>query len=179
MNRQADSVNRAGSRHEPPAACSVRMAASDCRQCREAAPAARRSDGLVPLRPQQLPGAQRARHGDAERRSPRRAISEQRKDGHREISVPQQPRRPSPRHRCRRRGTARPRRRNASTRPPPRSRNAARAEMAGIGAEQADDQEDRADDDMEAMKAGRHEEGRAIDIAAVLRLKAKAAWAYS
>ena len=32
-------------------------------------------------------------------------------------------------------------------------------------ADQADGQEDRADDDVEAVEAGRHEEGRAIDVA--------------
>ena len=40
-----------------------------------------------------------------------------------------------------------------------------RAEMPGIGAKQTDDQEDRADQHMEAVEPGRHEEGRAIDIA--------------
>src|ERR1700716_4661922 len=40
-----------------------------------------------------------------------------------------------------------------------------RAEMPGIGADQADDQEDGADQHMEAVEAGRHEEGRAVDIA--------------
>src|SRR5215204_4205439 len=41
-----------------------------------------------------------------------------------------------------------------------------RREMAEIGTDQADDQERGADDDMEAMEPGRHEEGRAVDIAA-------------
>src|SRR6266849_4482011 len=40
-----------------------------------------------------------------------------------------------------------------------------RGEMAGIGAGEADDQEDGADQHVEAVEAGRHEEGRAIDIA--------------
>src|SRR3954470_8018576 len=40
-----------------------------------------------------------------------------------------------------------------------------RREMTGIGADQADDQEDSADQNMEAVKAGRHEKGRAVDIA--------------
>src|SRR5690606_30276548 len=38
-------------------------------------------------------------------------------------------------------------------------------EVALVGAEQADAQEDGADDDMEAVEARRHEEGRAVDIA--------------
>src|SRR3984893_4788075 len=40
-----------------------------------------------------------------------------------------------------------------------------RRELAGYGAEQADDQEGRADDDMGAMEAGRHEERGAIHVA--------------
>src|ERR1700737_667435 len=40
-----------------------------------------------------------------------------------------------------------------------------RREVAGIGASQAHDQEDGADQHMEAVEAGRHEEGRAVDIA--------------
>src|SRR3954465_8687876 len=40
-----------------------------------------------------------------------------------------------------------------------------RREMTGIGADQADDQEDGTDQNMEAVKAGRHEEGRAVDVA--------------
>ncbi len=40
------------------------------------------------------------------------------------------------------------------------------------GAKQADDQEDGPDDDMEAMEARRHEEGRAVDIALLLRRNA-------
>ena len=40
-----------------------------------------------------------------------------------------------------------------------------RREVAAQGAHQADGQEDRADDDVEAVEAGRHEEGRAVDIA--------------
>src|SRR3974377_1874579 len=39
-------------------------------------------------------------------------------------------------------------------------------EMAEIGADQADDQERRADDHMRAVKAGRHEKSGAIDVAA-------------
>src|SRR5690348_9295356 len=39
-----------------------------------------------------------------------------------------------------------------------------RREMAAIGADQADDQEHGADQHMEAMEAGRHEEGRAVHI---------------
>src|ERR1700761_5492759 len=38
-------------------------------------------------------------------------------------------------------------------------------EVAGIGACQADDQEDGADQHVEAVEAGRHEEGRAVDVA--------------
>src|SRR5262249_39774159 len=41
-----------------------------------------------------------------------------------------------------------------------------RGEMTEIGADQADDQECRADDDMCAVEAGRHEKGGAIDVAA-------------
>src|SRR3984893_11055318 len=40
-----------------------------------------------------------------------------------------------------------------------------RGEVAGIGADQADGQEDGADQDVETVEAGRHEEGRAIDVA--------------
>src|SRR5690606_25384298 len=40
-------------------------------------------------------------------------------------------------------------------------------EVAGIDARQADDQEDRADEHVEAMEAGRHEEGGAVDVAGV------------
>src|SRR5215510_10196289 len=40
-----------------------------------------------------------------------------------------------------------------------------RFELAGKRAAQAHDQEDRADDHMEAVEAGRHEEGRAVDVA--------------
>src|SRR3954453_7311885 len=43
---------------------------------------------------------------------------------------------------------------------------AGRGELAGTGAEPADDQEDRADDDMEAVEPGRHVEGRGIDAVA-------------
>src|SRR6266545_608123 len=43
-----------------------------------------------------------------------------------------------------------------------------RLEMTGERAEQADGQEDGADDDMKAMEAGRHEEGRAVDVAAIV-----------
>src|SRR5271169_6269194 len=39
-----------------------------------------------------------------------------------------------------------------------------RREMPGIGAGQADDQEDGADQHMEAVEAGRHKEGRAVDV---------------
>src|SRR5215813_15337151 len=41
-----------------------------------------------------------------------------------------------------------------------------RREMSKIGTKQAHDQEDRADDDMSAVKAGRHEESGAVDVAA-------------
>ena len=40
-----------------------------------------------------------------------------------------------------------------------------RLEMAGLRAEEADDQEDRPDQDVEAVEAGRHEEGAGIDAA--------------
>src|SRR6185437_5450630 len=40
-----------------------------------------------------------------------------------------------------------------------------RGEMAGVGAQQAHDQEDGADQHMETMEPGRHEEGGAVDIA--------------
>src|SRR5262245_63338200 len=43
-----------------------------------------------------------------------------------------------------------------------------RGELAGIGAREADDQEDRADDHVRAVEAGRHEEGRAVDVARVV-----------
>src|SRR5271170_5410620 len=36
-------------------------------------------------------------------------------------------------------------------------------ELTGVGAEQADDQEDRSDDHMRAVEAGRHEESRTVD----------------
>ena len=36
-----------------------------------------------------------------------------------------------------------------------------------LGAEVADDQEDGADKHVEAVEAGRHEEGRAVDVAAL------------
>src|SRR3712207_445965 len=39
-------------------------------------------------------------------------------------------------------------------------------EVAAIGAQQADGQEDRADDHMSAVEARRHEEGGAVDVAA-------------
>src|SRR3954464_272857 len=39
-----------------------------------------------------------------------------------------------------------------------------RPEVALIGANEADDQEDRADDDVRAVEARRHEEGRGVDI---------------
>src|SRR5262249_62042858 len=41
-----------------------------------------------------------------------------------------------------------------------------RREMSKIGTQQAHDQERRADDDMRAMKARRHEESRDVDVAA-------------
>ena len=41
-----------------------------------------------------------------------------------------------------------------------------RREVPGAGAEPADDQEAGADDDVEAVEAGRQEEGRGIDAAA-------------
>src|ERR1700712_4604253 len=41
-------------------------------------------------------------------------------------------------------------------------------EVAEIDADEAYDQEGRADDDMRAVEAGRHEEGRAIDVTAVV-----------
>src|SRR5580700_12298341 len=40
-----------------------------------------------------------------------------------------------------------------------------RGELSGHGAEQADDQEGRADDDMRAMEAGRHEERGTVHVA--------------
>src|SRR5208337_3885605 len=40
---------------------------------------------------------------------------------------------------------------------------AGRCEMAGNGAAQTHGQENRTDDDMEAVKTGGHEEGRAVD----------------
>src|SRR5216683_4431817 len=40
-----------------------------------------------------------------------------------------------------------------------------RRKVPGIGAEQADQEEDGADQHMETVKTGRHEEGRAIDVA--------------
>ena len=87
------------------------------------------------------------------------------------------PRAPSPTRRCRRTGTATPRRRSASTRRRTRSRDAAvGVKWPAIGADQADDQEDRADDHVGAVEAGRHEEGRAVDVAGV---SGTAAWLYS
>src|SRR5215211_1874115 len=38
-------------------------------------------------------------------------------------------------------------------------------EVSGIGAEQTDDQEDGADQHVEAVESGRHEEGGAVDVA--------------
>ena len=38
-----------------------------------------------------------------------------------------------------------------------------RRELAGVGAHEADEKENRADDHMRAMEAGRHEERRAVD----------------
>src|SRR5262249_61060717 len=43
-----------------------------------------------------------------------------------------------------------------------------RGELPGIDPQQAYDQEDRADDDVEAVKAGRHEEGGAVDVACIV-----------
>src|SRR5437764_1892378 len=43
-----------------------------------------------------------------------------------------------------------------------------RRELPGIGAQQADRQEDCANDHVEAVEAGGHEEGRAIDVARVM-----------
>src|SRR5687768_57302 len=40
-----------------------------------------------------------------------------------------------------------------------------RRELAHVGTDQAHGEEDGADDDMRAMEAGRHEKGRAIDVA--------------
>src|SRR5258708_6166925 len=40
-----------------------------------------------------------------------------------------------------------------------------RRELTGQRTDQAHDQEDRADDDVEAVEAGRHEEGGAVDVA--------------
>ena len=42
-----------------------------------------------------------------------------------------------------------------------------RRELPGQRAPETDDQEDRPDDHMGAVKAGRHEEGRPVDIAAI------------
>src|SRR3954466_772550 len=44
-----------------------------------------------------------------------------------------------------------------------------RREVSEIDPDQTDDQECRADDDMEAVEAGRHEEGCAIDVAAEVK----------
>src|SRR5947209_7335214 len=41
----------------------------------------------------------------------------------------------------------------------------AKGELVEIGAVEADGEEDRADDHMETVEAGRHEEGRAVDVA--------------
>src|ERR1700722_13282296 len=41
-----------------------------------------------------------------------------------------------------------------------------RRELPRRGTDQADDEEDRADDHVEAVEAGRHEEGGAVDVAA-------------
>ncbi len=46
-------------------------------------------------------------------------------------------------------------------------------EMAGKSAEKADDEENRADDDVESVEARRHEEGRAIDVAAIVAAEGK------
>src|SRR5262245_14064214 len=40
-----------------------------------------------------------------------------------------------------------------------------RLEVSRHGTDQADRQKDRPDDDVEAVEAGRHEEGRAVDVA--------------
>src|SRR5215469_18699615 len=44
-----------------------------------------------------------------------------------------------------------------------------RREMSEVGTQQAHDQEDRADDDMRAVKARRHEESGAVDVAAEIK----------
>ena len=44
-------------------------------------------------------------------------------------------------------------------------------ELAGDGADQAHRQEDGADDDMEAVEARRHEEGRAVDGVEIARAR--------
>src|SRR5438046_10760616 len=41
----------------------------------------------------------------------------------------------------------------------------ARREIAAVRADKANGEEDRADDDVKAMEAGRHEECRAVDVA--------------
>ena len=46
--------------------------------------------------------------------------------------------------------------------------------MAGDGAAEANRQEDRSDDDVEAVEAGRHEEGRAVDGAEIADAHRKA-----
>src|ERR671927_629099 len=46
-----------------------------------------------------------------------------------------------------------------------------RGEMAEIDANETDGQKDRADDDVGAVKSGRHEEGRAIDVAAEIEAR--------
>src|SRR5215470_12088204 len=43
-----------------------------------------------------------------------------------------------------------------------------RFELSGHGAEQANGEKDRADDDMGAVKSGRHEEGGAVDVAGIV-----------
>ena len=53
-----------------------------------------------------------------------------------------------------------------------------RREVALLRADQADGQEDGADDHVEAVEAGRHEEGRTVDVAAPC-LNANGACMYS
>src|SRR5215213_8212598 len=46
-------------------------------------------------------------------------------------------------------------------------------EVAGKSAKEAHDEEDRSDDDMETVETGRHEEGRAVDVAAAVAAEGK------
>ena len=48
-----------------------------------------------------------------------------------------------------------------------------RGEVASQCAEQANDQEDRADDDVGSMEARRHEEGGAVDVAAEMESRVR------